>query len=282
MALMIKMRRSKLVSGTTKIFYEGTEPEKGILSFEDYRRDTKSGQSISGKGILNNRISAHLMTCLESIGLPTHFLRSLNMREQEVRKLEPLDISFRIRNVAAGSLSKRLGLEAGTVLPRPIIEFVFKKGPGDYTIVTEDHMTAFQWVDAYELEEIITIAYRANDYLNGLFTGIGIRLVDFQMEVGRLFGEYGELYLMIMDELSPDSMRLWDLKTNEPFSNTIESYQEVAIRLGIVPREGVVQGGDIQESLAEKLERIENILANDDSRKIRPLTKAPYKKGTSR
>jgi phosphoribosylaminoimidazole-succinocarboxamide synthase len=175
-----------------------------------------------------------------------------------------------------------MGLEEGTILPRPIIEFVYKKSPGEYALVTEDHMTAFQWIDAFELEEIITIAYRANDFLNGLFTGLGIRLVDFHMEVGRLYGEFGELYLMIMDELSPDSMRLWDIKTNEQFKNSIESYQEVAVRLGIVPRDGLVKEGDLNESMAEKLERIENILANDESRKIRPLTRGSAKKGTTR
>ncbi len=284
MAVMIKLRRSKLVAGTTKTLFEASEPEKAILSFDDMSRPLKGKKTapISGKGILNNRISAHLMTCLESIGLPTHFLRSLNMREQEVKKLEPLDVAFRVRNVAAGSLSDRLGIEPGTILPRPIIEFYYKKGQGDYSLVTEDHISAFQWADMFEMEEMITVAYRANDFLNGLFTGIGVRLVDFQMEVGRLYGEYGELYLMIMDELSPDSMRLWDLKTNEPFANTIQSYQEIAVRLGIIPREGIVQGGDLDESLAEKLERIENILANDDTRKIRPLTKTPFKKGTTR
>ena len=284
MGFMIKIRQSKIVSGTTKTLYEAAEPEKAILSYGDECRPVKGKHtpSISGKGILNNRISAHLMTCLESIGLPTHFLRSLNMREQEVKKLEPLEVSFRVRNIAAGSLIERMNLEEGTILPRPIIEFVYKKKPGEYALVTEDHITAFQWADLYEMEEMITIAYRANDYLNGMFTGIGIRLVDFQMEVGRLYGEFGELYLMIMDELSPDSMRLWDLKTNKPFTNTIESYQEVAARLGIIPREGFVRGGDFNESLAEKLERIENILANDDTRKIRPLTKSPFKKGTTR
>lgn len=279
---MIKPRQSIIAKGTTKTLFDGVEPGKAILSFSDNTRALKGRKatSLSGKGILNNRISAHLMTCLESIGLPTHFLKSLNMREQEVRTLEPLPICFRVRNVAAGSLADRIGLETGTILPRPIIEFIHKKGPGQYTLVSEDHITAFQWAEVPEMEELMTIAYRSNDYLNGLFTGLGIRLVDFQMEVGRLWGEYGELYVMIMDELSPDSMRLWDIKTNKPFDNTIESYQEIAARLGIVPRQGLIADGDVDEDLAEKLERIENILANDDTRKIRSITtKTPFKKG---
>lgn len=284
MTRMIKPKHAKLVSGTTKTLYESADADRAVMSFEDHCRPLKgrSAQAIAGKGILNNRISAHLMTCLESIGLPTHFLCSLNMREQEVKRLEPLPIAFRVRNIAAGSLVERLGLEEGSILPRPIIEFVYKKAPHEYELVTEDHISAFQWADMYEMEEMVTIAYRANDYLNGLFTGIGIRLVDFQMEVGRLYGEYGELYLMIMDELSPDSMRPWDLNTNQPLAESIESYQEVAVRLGIIPRNGIVQGGDLDETMAEKLERIENILANDDSRKIRPLSKSPIKKSTTR
>jgi phosphoribosylaminoimidazole-succinocarboxamide synthase len=204
------------------------------------------------------------------------------MREQEVKALEPMDIVFRVRNISAGTFVERLGIPEGTVLPRPIIEFYLKKKQGDYALVTEDHITAFQWADPYEMEEILTIAYRANDYLNGLFTGIGIRLIDFQMELGRHFGEFGELYLMIIDELSPDSMRLWDIKTNKPLSNTIESYQEVAVRLGIIPRDGLVKGGDFNEKLAENLERIENILANDETRKIRSITKMIPRKNPAR
>lgn len=280
MMTMIKPRHNKITSGTTKTLFKGAEDKKAILSFDDGQRvwDGPIQQTISGKGILNNRISAHLMTCLEAIGLPTHFLKSLNMREQEIKLLEPMNIVFRVRNISAGSFSKRLGVEVGTVLPRPIIEFYLKKKSGDYTLVSEDHIMAFQWADPYEMEEMMTIAYRANDYLNGLFTSIGIRLVDFQMELGRLWGEYGELYLMIMDELSPDSIRLWDIKTNEQFTSEINSYQEIAVRLGIIPREGLVKGGNLNESLVESLDKIENILANDKTRKIRSITQKSKRK----
>ena len=204
------------------------------------------------KGVLNNRISAHLMTCLEGIGLPTHFLKSLNMREQEVKLLEPMNLVFRVRNVVAGSLAKRFELDEGTILPRPIIEFYHKKKSGEYMLVSDDHIMAFQWADPSEMEEMMMIAYRANDFLNGVFSAIGVRLVDFQIELGRLWGQYGELYLMIMDELSPDSMRFWDRETNKPFATDIESYQEIAVRLGIIPREGLVKSGDLNEELAEK------------------------------
>jgi phosphoribosylaminoimidazole-succinocarboxamide synthase len=276
---MIKIRQQKLAAGTTKSLFKGEDEGKAILSFGDERRGE---EVLSGKGVLNNRISAHLMTCLEGIGLPTHFLKSLNMREQEVKLLEPMNLVFRVRNVAAGLLAKRFELDEGTILPRPIIEFYYKKKSGEYMLVSDDHIMAFQWADPSEMEEMMMIAYRANDFLNGIFTAIGVRLVDFQIELGRLWGQYGELYLMIMDELSPDSMRLWDRETNKPFATDIESYQEIAVRLGIIPREGLVKSGDLNEELAENLDNIENILANDKTRKIRSITKLPTRKNTTR
>ena len=287
---MIKLRRSKLQQGQTKSLFEGSDSNLGILSFGDTHRVQNHGDfdEIAGKGILNNRISAHLMTCLESIGLPTHFLKSLNMREQEVRLLETLPFVVRVRNVAAGSFASRMGLEEGAILPRPILEFAFKKSSGTYNVITDDHVLAFQWADTFELEEMVTMAYRANDYMNGLFSAVGLRLIDFTIEFGRLWGDNGELYLMIADELSPDTMRLWDAKTNEQLygkdtkAQMIESYQEVAVRLGLVPREGLVKGENLNEKLASDLDDIENILANDKSRKIRSITRTPPTKGGNR
>jgi phosphoribosylaminoimidazole-succinocarboxamide synthase len=287
---MIKNKQSKLAVGTSKTLFESEEHGTAILSFDDAWRfaNDKKFDNVSGKGILANRISAHFMTCLETIGLPTHFLKSLNMREQQVRLLDPLPFVVRVRNVAAGSLGDRLNLEEGTILPRPILEFAFKKKSQNYSLVTDDHILAFQWADTYELEEIVTMAYRANDYLNGMLTAVGVRLIDFTLEIGRLWGDDGELYLMVMDELSPDTMRLWDLKTNKKFYGSdsvgeiLKSYQEIAIRLGIIPRDGLVKGEGFNEKLAANLDDIENILANDQSRKIRSINRTPPRKGTPR
>lgn len=288
---MIKVKQARLATGTTKTLYEGQEPGVAILSFDDRNRfaaTNKKLKEISGKGILNNRISAHIMTCLESIGLPTHFMKSLNMREQLVKILEPLPFTVRVRNIAAGSIVDRLGIEEGTILPRPVLEFFYKKDAQEYSLVSDDHILAFQWADPYELEEIVTMAYRSNDYMNGMFSAVGIRLVDFSIEFGRLWGENGELYLMVMDEISPDTCRLWDTKTNAPFhvnendseeSSVIDRYQEVAVRLGLIPREGLVKGGNFNEKLAADLDDIENQLANDKDRKIRSLTKFQPRKG---
>jgi phosphoribosylaminoimidazole-succinocarboxamide synthase len=147
-----------------------------------------------------------------------------------------------VRNVAAGSLSKRLGIEEGTVLPRSIIEFYYKADALDDPMVSEEHVTAFGWASPQEIDDIMALAIRVNDFLSGLFLGVGIQLVDFKIECGRLF-EGDMMRIVVADEISPDSCRLWDVNTNEKFDkdvfrrdlgNLVEAYQEVARRLGIM------------------------------------------------
>jgi len=276
-------RRRQIYEGKAKILYEGTEPGTVIQYFKD---DATAGNGakhavIGGKGILNNRISAHLMTKLEGIGVPTHFLKSLNMREQLIRQVEIIPIELVVRNIAAGSLTKRLGIAEGSYLPRPIVEFYYKNdGLGD-PMVSDDHIIALGWADPYELEEMVNLAYRANDFLNGLFQGVGVQLIDFKLEFGRLWGEQGELYIVLADEISPDTCRLWDIKTKEKLDKdrfrqdlggVIEAYQEIAVRLGIIPREGIVQGEGFNEKLAANIEEIENELAKQ--RELRALNKS--------
>lgn len=278
--------RRLVYEGKAKTIYEGPEPGTLIQYFKD---DATAGNGakhavIAGKGVLNNRISAHLMTKLESIGIPTHFMRSLNMREQLVRQVEIIPIEVVVRNIAAGSLCKRLGVTEGTILPQPLIEFYYKKDALGDPMVNEQHIVTFQWADPYELDEIVHLAYRVNDYLNGLFAGIGLKLVDFKLEFGRLFGEYGEIYLMLADEISPDNCRLWDAVTNEKLDkdrfrddlgNVIEGYQKIAERLGLVPKGGIIDGGNINEQLAASLGEIENELAKQ--RRLRDIKPKPRK-----
>ena len=275
-------RRRQIYEGKAKILYEGTEPGTVIQYFKD---DATAGNGakhevFAGKGILNNRISAHLMTKLEGIGVPTHFLKSLNMREQLVRQVEIIPIEVVVRNIAAGSITKRLGIAEGSYLPRPIVEFYYKNDALNDPMVSDDHIIALGWADPYELEEMVNLAYRANDYLNGLFQGVGLQLIDFKLEFGRIFGDQGELYIVLADEISPDTCRLWDTKTKEKMDKDrfrqdlgglVEAYQEVAIRLGILPREGIVQGAGFNEKLAANIEEIENELAQQ--RQIRAVNK---------
>lgn len=279
-------RRKVIYEGKAKIVYEGTEPGTYIQHFKD-DLTALNGQkkaSEAGKGVLNNRISAHLMTRLESIGIPTHFLRSVNMREQVIRQLDMIPLEVVVRNIAAGSLSKRLGIKEGTVLPRPVVEFYLKKDDLGDPMVTEDHIIAFNWVDPFELDEIIAMAWRVNDYLNGMFSGVGLKLVDFKLEFGRLWGEHGELYLFVADEISPDTCRIWDAETNEKLDKdrfrqdlggVIEAYQTVAQRLGLVPKDGIIAGGSINEQLAASLGEIDNELGRD--RAMRSILKMPTK-----
>ncbi|MDB2683104.1 phosphoribosylaminoimidazolesuccinocarboxamide synthase [Alphaproteobacteria bacterium] len=265
-------RRKKIYEGKAKTIYQGPEPGTLIQYFKDdataFNAEKKA--VIAGKGVLNNRISAHLMTKLEAIGIPTHFIKSINMREQLVREVEIIPIEVVVRNIAAGSLVKRLGLKEGTVLQRPLVEYYYKKDELGDPLISEDHILTFGWADPYELEEIVAMAWRVNDFLNGLFSGIGLKLVDFKLEFGRVFGEYGEVYILLADEVSPDNCRLWDAETGEKMDkdrfrfdlgDLVEGYQHIAQKLGLVPAGGIVQGGNINEKLAENLDQIENELA---------------------
>jgi len=275
-------KRIIINEGKSKTIYEGPTPETLIQYFRDdlIAFGGKKHEVLSGKGVLNNRISAHLMSKLETIGITTHFIKCLNMREQLVHNLEIVPFKMVVRNIAAGSICDRLNIKEGTILPRPIIEYYHidkdKKSP----MINESHISTFGWSDPYELEEINHMTYRINDYLNGLFEGIGITLVDFKLEFGRLWGEYGELYIMLADEISPDSCRLWDTETKEKMDkdrfrydlgDLTAGYQEIAKRLGLVPETGIIEGGNINEQLAASLIDIENELAKH--RELREIKK---------
>jgi phosphoribosylaminoimidazole-succinocarboxamide synthase len=173
-------------------------------------------------------------------------VRRLNMREQLVREVEIIPIEVVCRNVAAGSLSKRFGIAEGTQLPRSILEFYYKSDELGDPMVTEEHITAFGWADTQDMDDMISMTLRINDYLSGLFLGIGLKLVDFKVEYGRLW-EDEQMRIVLADEISPDNCRLWDSKTNEKLDKdrfrqdlgkVEEAYQEVARRLGILPEGG--------------------------------------------
>ncbi len=242
-------RRRKLYEGKAKVLYEGPEPGTLIQYFKDDAtafNNQKKG-IITGKGVLNNRISEFLMTRLTEIGVPTHFMRRLNMREQLVREVEIIPISLVVRNVAAGSIAKRFGIEEGTVLPRSIIEYYYKSDDLGDPMVTEEHITAFGWAGTQDLDDMVALALRINDFLIGLFLGVGLRLVDFKLEFGRLYNEHDEVQVVVADEISPDNCRLWDIRTNEKMDKdrfrrdlggVEEAYQEVARRLGVLPEAG--------------------------------------------
>ncbi len=237
-------RRRRVYEGKAKILYEGPEPGTLVQHFKDDATafNNKKHDTIDGKGVLNNRISEYLFTRLNDIGIPTHFIRRLNMREQLIREVEIVPVEVVVRNVAAGSLSTRLGIDEGTPLPRSIIEFCYKSDELNDPLVSEEHITAFGWATPQEIDDMMALALRINDFLTGLFLGIGIRLVDFKIEFGRLY-ENEMMRIVLADEISPDSCRLWDIKTDDKLDKDrfrrdmgglMDAYKEVARRLGIL------------------------------------------------
>ena len=238
--------KKKIYEGKAKILYKGKEPNTIIQYFKDDATAFNNKKAIiPGKGVLNNYISELIMTRLSDINIPNHFIKRLNMREQLVHRLEIIPIEVVVRNIATGSLVKRLGIQEGKVLSRPIIEFYLKNDELDDPIISEEHIIVFDWASHEELESIISISQRVNDFLTGYFYSQKIRLVDFKLEYGRLWNNQ-DMTIMIADEISPDNCRLWDLQTNkkldkdrfrQDLGNVGRAYKEVAYRLGVLSEE---------------------------------------------
>lgn len=242
----MQMARRKLVyEGKAKILYEGPEPGTLVQYFKDdataFNAEKKA--VIEGKGVLNNRLSEFFMVGLAHIGVPTHFIKRLNMREQLIRQVEIIPLEVIVRNVAAGSMAKRLGMAEGTQLPRPIVEFSYKDDALGDPLVPEEYIIAFGWATQQDMDDIVSLALRVNDYMSGVMYGVGIKLVDFKIEVGRVYdNEFPRL--VIADEISPDSCRLWDMESGAKLDKDVfrqdlgslsDAYTEVAKRLGVLP-----------------------------------------------
>ncbi len=237
-------RRRQIYEGKAKILYEGPEPGTIIQYFKDDATafNAEKRGTINGKGVINNRISEHVFTRLALIGIPTHFIRRLNMREQLVRQVEIIPLEVVVRNIAAGSISKRLGIEEGEPLPHTLIEYYLKSDELGDPMVAEEHIACFNWASHEEMQDIAAMAIRINDFMCGMFAAIDIKLVDFKLEFGRIFdGDYSRVILA--DEISPDNCRLWDFHTGEKLDKDRfrrdmggeqEAYQEVAKRLGLL------------------------------------------------
>ena len=238
----------RLYEGKAKILYEGPEAGTIVVHFKDDATafNGEKFEVIEGKGVLNNRISEYFFTRIGEMGIPTSFIKRMNMREQLHRKVEIIPLEVIVRNVAAGSICKRLGLKEGIPLPRAIIEYCYKDDALGDPLVAEEHITAFGWATPAELDDIVQMTVRINDIMSGIFAGIGIRLVDFKIEFGREYA--GDMVRTVLaDEISPDSCRLWDFKTNEKLDKDrfrrdigglVGAYTEVARRLGLLNENG--------------------------------------------
>ena len=237
----------KLYEGKAKILY--TAPEKGtvIQHFKDHTTafNNQKKSIIEGKGILNNRISEHILSNLNQIGIETHLIKRINMREQLVKLVEIIPIEFIIRNIATGSLTKRLGIEDGTILNKPLIEFFYKNDELNEPLFARELIQAFGWANDLEINFIIKQCFRINDFMQGMFKSINIKLVDFKLEFGRS-NQNGEKKILLEDEISPDTCRLWDATSDKKLDkdrfrkdlgNLLEAYQEVARRLNILHEE---------------------------------------------
>ena len=254
--------KTPIYEGKAKKLFEGPEPGTLIQHFKDDATafNAKKKGTIVGKGIINNKISEFLMTRLNDMGIPTHFIRGLNMREQLVRAVDIVPLEVIIRNYAAGSFAERFGAFEGEALGSPLIEFCLKDDRLGDPFIAEDHIYAFGIAMPEELDEIRHYALRINDFLSGLFYGHGIRLIDLKLEFGRFYEGENEI-IVLADEISPDTCRLWDINTNDKMDKyrfrrdlvgTEEAYREVARRLGVLPNINVVEPADFAQAKAAK------------------------------
>ncbi len=253
----------KLYEGKAKIIFSSAEKNLVIQHFKDdataYNNQKKT--SIEGKGILNNRISEHILSSLKDIGIKNHLIKRLNMREQLIDLVDIVPIEFVIRNIATGSLTKRLGIEDGTVLNFPLIEYCLKKDELGDPIVSSEHILNFGWLKKEELKLINEQCLRINDFLQGMFKGIRIKLVDFKLEFGK---RKSDGKIILADEISPDTCRLWDADTDKKLDkdrfrkdlgNVVEAYQEVARRLGILHEQSNIRPIKFTKPTAVKIKK---------------------------
>ena len=253
----------KLYEGKAKIIYASPEKNLVIQHFKDdataYNNQKKD--TIEGKGILNNRISENILSSLKDIGIENHLIKRLNMREQLIDLVDIVPIEFVIRNIVTGSLTKRLGIEDGTVLKKPLIEFCYKNDDLGDPLIAREHIFAFGWASVLELDWITKQCYRINDFLQGMFKSIGIKLVDFKLEFGK---RKSDGKIILADEISPDTCRLWDANTEKKLDkdrfrkdlgNVVEAYQEVARRLGILHEQSNIRPIKFTKPTAVKIKK---------------------------
>ena len=252
----------KLYEGKAKVIFATDNKDFVIQHFKDDATafNNQKKAKIEGKGVLNNRISEHILINLDQVGIKNHLVKRLNMREQLIKHVEIIPIEFIVRNIATGSLTKRLGIEDGTVLEDPLIEYCLKNDELGDPLISKEHIYTFKWATKKEIEQIDKQLLRINDFMVGMFRGVGIKLVDFKVEFGRIKNN-GKTDILLADEISPDTCRLWDNKTDKKLDkdrfrnnlgNLIDAYQEVAKRLGILHEQSNIRAVNFEKPKAVK------------------------------
>ena len=238
------MNSKKLYEGKAKILYKGPKANTLIVYFKDDATafNNKKRSVIKEKGVLNNKMSELIMKKLAAGGVDNHFIKRISDREQLIKKVRIFPLEVIIRNIAAGSICKRLGLKQGMPLKKPLIEFFYKCDELDDPLITREHIEMFSWASEKDMKEITALTFKVNNIMSKLFRSINLKLVDFKIEFGKY--QNGKKYKIILaDEVSPDSCRLWDFKTNKSldkdrFRKNLgkikEAYEEVAERLGVI------------------------------------------------
>ena len=259
----------KLYEGKAKIIYATNDKDLVIQYFKDDATafNNQKKTTIEGKGVLNNRISEHILSNLSQIGIKNHLVKRLNMREQIIKLVEIIPIEFIVRNVATGSITKRLGIEDGTVLKEPLIEYCLKDDKLGDPLIAEEHIIAFDWASKNEIDKVKKMILRINDFMIGMFRGVGIKLIDFKLEFGRLKSN-GKQEVILADEISPDTCRLWDSITDKKLDkdrfrkdlgDLIPAYTEVAKRLGILHEQSNVSAVNVTKLSSVKRKKNENL-----------------------
>lgn len=226
-------KKEKLYEGKAKIIYATDEPDKVIAYFKDAATafDAVKKATIEGKGVLNNKISSFFFKLLNEKGVPTHFVKQLSDREMLVYKVDIIPVEVVVRNVAAGSIVKRLGIPEKTKFEPPLIEFYLKNDELHDPIICEQHIYAMKLAKPEEIKRIKELALKVNEIIKDFMEKQGIILVDFKLEFGRKNGE-----IVVADEISPDTCRFWDAKTGESLDkdrfrfdlgDLIEGYEKI-------------------------------------------------------
>jgi len=229
-----------LYEGKAKRIYETNDPELLWIEYKDSATafDGKKKAEIEGKGRLNNLISSIIFTKLQERDIDSHFVRQLSETEQLVKRVEIIPLETVVRNYAAGSISKRLRIPEGEKLRRPIVEFYYKSDALGDPLLTEDHIEILDLASQEEVELLKTKALAVNKVLTELFAELGVKLIDFKLE----FGRDSQGNVLLADEISPDTCRLWDMETNEKLDKDVfrrdlgsltEAYAAILARLGV-------------------------------------------------